>query len=259
MRLNTVAALCLAATTAVVFTGCADSGDAGGTGSSAASSATAPAKPKEPFPGLTGGEIVDKAFEATTGAGSLRVKGAVQDTASGGAIDIDMALDKKGDCVGTLGMDGGTTDLIKTGDTVYMRYDETFLRAQMESEPKEDVEAAVDMLAGKWTKTVVKGSEAADVAAFCDLDNLLGDVNEGSSAATRGKAATVDGAPALTLREKDGQDRATLYVATEGEPYVLRLSADSAEEPVDLTFADYEKPVAAKKPAGEILDLDDLG
>ncbi|MGC0331489.1 hypothetical protein RKD23_004479 [Streptomyces sp. SAI-170] len=255
MRINTVAALCIAATTAVVFTGCADNGNAKSTGGAAGST---PSRAEEPFPGLSGGEILDQAFEATMGARSVRVKGDIQDDTSGGPLRIDIALDTKGDCVGTLSADGGKTDVIRVGDAVYMRYDEAFLRAQMEGEPQEDSDAAVDMLAGKWT-TAGKDAEAAEIADLCDLDTLLGDDTEGASAATRGRTTTVDGTPALALKEKDGKDTYTAYVATQGKPYVLRLDSDAAGDSGSLVLSDYDKPVAAKKPAGEILDLDDLG
>lgn len=239
MRRNTLAAVCIAVSTAVFFTGCADGSDG-------------------PFAGQSGDEIIDKAFAATTAAPSVRVKGDMRDETAGGTLRIDLAMDKKGDCVGTIGADGGRTDLIKTGDTVYMRFDEAFLRAQMKGEPKEDVKAAVDMLAGKWTVSA-EGSEASDVAELCSLEELLGDDTEGTSDATRGKTTTIGGTPALAVVEKDGKDTTTMYVATEGKPYVLRLAAEHAEDPGTLTFSDYGKPVAAKKPAGEILDLDDLG
>ncbi|MFI9152746.1 hypothetical protein [Streptomyces sp. NPDC053367] len=254
MRINTVVALCIAATTAVVFTGCADSNDAKSTGGATPT----PSKAAEPFPGMSGGEIADKAFRTTMDARSVRVKGDIQDEASGGPLRIDIALDSEGDCVGTLSADGGRTDVIRVGDAVYTRFDEAFLRAQMKGEPKEDTDAAVDMLAGKWT-TSGKDAEAAEIADLCDLETLLGDETQGASDATRGRTTTVGGTPALALEEKDGKDTYTAYVATTGKPYVLRLDSDAADDTGSLVFSDYDKPVAAKKPAGEILDLDDLG
>jgi hypothetical protein len=239
MRRNTLAALCIAASTAVLFTGCSGGNDGDG-----------------PFAGMSGDEIIDKAFAATEGAQSVRVKGDMTD--GDGPLRIDVAVNKKGDCVGTLRADGGKTDLIMTGGSLYMRYDEAFLRAQMKGEPEQDTKAAVDMLAGKWTTTANK-ADAADIAGFCELNTLLGDETEGVSDATTGKTTTIGGVPALAVVEKDGKDTTTMYVATKGEPYVLRLVADHAEDPGTINFSDYGKPVVAKKPAGEILNLDDLG
>ncbi|MFE3633012.1 hypothetical protein [Streptomyces cellostaticus] len=249
MRRTALAALCLAAAATAGITGCLPGQDKAGS------------EPKGPFAGLSGGEIADRALKATTGAASLRMKGDVADDESKGTIGLDMALDKKGECAGTMSMGGqGKADLIKTGSTVYMKYDEAFLRAQSEGESKADTDAAVDMLAGKWTKMAVKGQDAKDIAGFCDLDSVLAGADDVSSDATRGKTTTVDGTPAIVLHEKDGKDRYTLYVATEGKPYLLRVdSAAGAKEPVHLSFSDYDKPVAARKPAGNVLDLDALG
>ncbi|MFG2264987.1 hypothetical protein [Streptomyces sp. NPDC048720] len=249
MRRTALAAICLITAATAGITGCLPGQD------------KADSKPKGPFAGLSGGQIADRALKATTGAASLRMKGEVADDESTGTIGLDMALDKKGECAGTMSMGGqGKADLIKTGSTVYMKYDEAFLRAQSKGESKADTDAAVDMLAGKWTKMAVKGQDAKDIAGFCDLNSVLAGAGDVSSDATRGKTTTVDGTPAIVLHEKDGKDRYTLYVATEGKPYLLRVdSAAGAKEPVHLAFADYDKPVPAQKPAGKVIDLDALG
>lgn len=246
MRRTTLAALCLAATTAVGLTGCLPGQD------------KADSKP-EPFAGLTGGEIADRAVDATTAASSLRVTGDVPDDDAGGTVHLDMALNKRNECAGTMRLDGGKADLIKTGDTIYMRYDEAFLRAQSKGEAEAEVDAMVDMLAGKWTKTSATGEDAMDIASFCDLDTMLGGAADVNSDATRGKTTIVDGTPAIMLREKDGKERYTVYVATEGKPYLLRVDSASAGDRGTLTFSDYDEPVPAQKPSGEILDLDELG
>ncbi|MBJ6639014.1 hypothetical protein H4K36_16100 [Streptomyces sp. DHE7-1] len=249
MRRTALAALCLIAAATAGITGCLPGQD------------KADSKPKGPFAGLSGGEIADRALKATTGASSLRMKGDVADDESTGTIGLDMALDKKGECAGTMSMGGqGKADLVKTGSTVYMKYDEAFLRAQSKGESKADTDAAVDMLAGKWTKMAVKGQDAKDIAGFCDLNSVLAGAGDVSSDATRGKTTTVDGTPAIVLHEKDGKDRYTLYVATEGKPYLLKVdSASGAKEPVHLSFGDFDQPVPARKPAGKVIDLDALG
>ncbi|MFF5857952.1 hypothetical protein ACFY8B_20360 [Streptomyces sp. NPDC012751] len=250
MRRTALAALCLTAVaTAGLTTGCQSGQD------------TADSEPKGPFAGLSGGRIAERALKATTGASSVRMKGRITDDESKGTIDIDMALNHEGECAGTMSMGGqGKADLIRTGSSVYMKYDEAFLRAQSEGESKEDTDAAVAMLAGKWTRMAVKGQDAKDIASFCDLDSVLGDVSgDDSSATTRGKTTEVDGTPAIVLHEEDGKDRYTAYVATEGKPYLLRVdSASGAKEPEHLSFTDYGRPVPATKPTGKIIDLDAL-
>jgi hypothetical protein len=248
MRRTAFAALCLAAAATVGLTGCLP-GDG-----------KADSKPKGPFAGLTGGEIANRAVKASTGAKSLRMTGDVPDEEDGGTIQIDMALNKKGECAGTMSLGGqGKADLIKTGDTLYMKYDEAFLRAQDKGSSKEETDGVVELLADKWTKMSATGSDAKDLASFCDLDTVLSGAEDVNSDATRGKTTTVEGTPAIVLNEKDGKDRYTLYVATEGKPYLVKVISKSAKDPGTLTFTDYNKPVPAKAPSGKVMDLDKLG
>ncbi|MBL1082118.1 hypothetical protein JK359_09000 [Streptomyces actinomycinicus] len=250
MRRTSLVALCLAAAaTAGLATGCLPGDD------------KADSKPKGPFAGLSGDQIAERAMKATTGADSVRLKGRISDEDSKGIIELDMALNRKGECAGTMSMDGqGKADLIKTGDVVYMKYDEEFLRAQSKGESKADADAVVAMLAGKWTKMSAKGEDAKDLANFCDLDSLLGDMGGDTAGTSRGKTTQVDGTPAITLNEKDGKEHYKAYVATEGKPYLLRIEKPSTgKDPENLAFSDYGRPVPAKKPAGQILDLDSLG
>ncbi|MER6674918.1 hypothetical protein [Streptomyces sp. NPDC000983] len=264
MRRTALAALCLTAVASLAVTGC--QGDkATNEGKDRTSTGTSAGQkekdtPKEAFAGLSGGEIAERAVKATSGADSFRIEGDIRDEESGGTISLNMAMDRKGDCAGHMSMGGeGRADLIKNGDTVYMKYDEDFLRAQSEGEPKEEVDAAVALLAGQWTKMSATGEGAEELTSFCDLDAILGDDTDGKSDATRGETSTIDGTPAIALHEKDGEDDHTLYVATEGEPYVLRMVSKSAADPGSLTFSNYDEPVAADKPTGDILDLDELG
>ncbi|KUJ37646.1 hypothetical protein PV336_26640 [Streptomyces sp. MI02-2A] len=248
MRRTALAALCLAAAATAGLTGCLPGQN------------TADDKPKGPFAGMTGGEIADRAVKATTAATSLRIKGDVPDDESAGTIRIDMALNKKGECAGTMSMSGqGNADLVKSGDTVYMKYDEAFLRAQGKGESKADTDAVVAMMAGKWTKMSAKGQDAKDIAGFCDLNTVLADARNVNSDATRGRTTTVDGTSAIVLEEKEGSDRYTLYVAAEGKPYLLKVTSTSKKDPGTIVFTDYEKPVPAVAPKGDVLDLDKLG
>lgn len=246
MRRTALAAVCLAAAATVSVTGCLP-------GSEAKEDAA-----KVPFAGLTGGEIADKAVKATTGADSLRMKGEITDETAGGTVQLDMAMNKKGDCAGTMSMGGeGQAELIKVGDTIYMKYDEAFLRAQSKDSSKEEADMVVEMLADKWTKTSATAEDSEDIASFCDLDETLSEFEDTNSDAERGKTTTFDGTPAITLNERDGKDRYTLYVATEGKPYLLRVVSKSAKEPGELAFTDYNKPVPAEAPKGKVIDLDE--
>ncbi|MFE0819456.1 hypothetical protein ACFW40_24525 [Streptomyces sp. NPDC058807] len=288
LRRSTFTALFLTAVATASLTGCQSGQDGfgradGPDGTGAAASASGPASGQkadadknadpekspsasasasaEPFAGLSADEISDRALEATTGARSLRVTGDVPDEESGGTIRIDLALDREGECAGTMSMDGqGQAELIKTGDAVYMKYDERFLRAQSKGEPQADTEALVSLLAGRWTKMSATGPDAKDMTSFCDLDTMLdgtdGDADDSDPVLTRGEATTVDGTPVLVLWETDGADRSKLYIASEGKPYLVRFESKSENDAGTLTFGDYDEPVPADAPTGDVIDLE---
>ncbi|MFF2846664.1 hypothetical protein ACFVT5_10055 [Streptomyces sp. NPDC058001] len=262
MRRSTIAALCLTAVTATALTACG-TGTKDGSDSSKKSTSTSstpsPTK-KAAFADLSGQEIVDKAVKATRAATSLTIKGDVPDD-GGGTISLDMALDRKGQCAGTMGMNGeGTVELIKNSDTVYMKYDEEFLRAQGKGQPKDETDAVVDMLADRWVKMSATSEDAKDMADFCDLDTVLKEFDDIHSAARKGEETTVDGAPAFSLSESEGKDRYTIYVATEGKPYLLKVENAAGKKGETITFTDYDKPVPAKAPADkDVVDIDKLG
>ncbi|MCX4666697.1 hypothetical protein OG453_08440 [Streptomyces sp. NBC_01381] len=255
MHRTTFVAVCLAAAATVGLTACGtESGNAGDKAGEKAEKA----EPKGPFAGMSGAEIADKAVKTTSDAKSLRVAGKVTDEETG-LDSMDMALDTSGKCAGAISTtDEGSMELIVPGGTVYMKYDEKFLRAQSKGEPAADTQAAVDMLADRWVKTKATSSDAKDIAGFCDLDVLLADFKDVNSAAHRGGTTTVDGTPAIKLTENDGKEKYTLYVATEGKPYLLKVDQTTGGKPESLTFSDYDKPVKTTPPTGDVLDLDEL-
>ncbi|MGH4029846.1 hypothetical protein ACQB60_13015 [Actinomycetota bacterium Odt1-20B] len=266
--LTTFTGLGLAAVAAFGLTACgSDSGDSGGSGSDKTSQAPGSKKPgpaKEPFAGLSGKQISDKAEEATKSASSLRIKGSGPND-DGGRITMDLALDRQGRCAGTIGMaDQGSADLVRTGSTLYMKYDEDFVRALGKTGSKAETDAMVQMLAGRWVKMNAKSPDAKEFDELCDLDNMLSDLTDGDddgdkSVIRRGKATTLDGTPAFTLDSKDKDGHGTLYIATEGKPYLLKADGvDKKNKPLEMTFTDYDKPVRANPPAGKVLDLDAL-
>ncbi|GAA2266890.1 lipoprotein [Streptomyces ruber] len=246
MRRTALAALCVAAAATATLTGCLPGED------------KADSKKDEPFAGLTGAEITERALDATKGASSLRIKGEAPDEESGGTIRMDLALNTKGDCAGTISMNGeGKAEIIRTGDTVYVKLDEAFLRAQGQGEGQMETDMVVEMLAGKWTKTSASGPDSEEMTGFCDLGAML-DEFDGGTDAQRGGVTEVDGTPAITLEQTDGKDEATAYVATEGKPYILRVVSKTPGDAGDITFTDYDKPVPTAAPRGEVLDLDEF-
>ncbi|MFJ9323463.1 hypothetical protein [Streptomyces globisporus] len=214
--------------------------------------------PKEtgPFAGQSGPEVVNKALDRTNGVKSLRI--GLDMTTADGRIKADFASSLGGDCTGTMSMGGeGRMDIVKTGDTVYTKFDEALLREQAEGEPKEDVDAAVELLAGRWTESKASDPDTKDSIEFCDLKGLLKEFEANDNAAEKKGPTKVAGTPALRLTEKEGKETYTIDVAAEGAPYILRVTSRGGEEPMTMNLSDFDVPVVAEKPAAkDIVDLE---
>ncbi|MFH8840694.1 hypothetical protein [Streptomyces sp. NPDC017868] len=210
------------------------------------------AKPTGPFGELSGSQIVDKAFAATKGAKSLTVD--IDERKAAEPFKAYLSLDTRGQCTGTLTT--GTTstvELIKPDRrNVYLRFDEASLREQVKDESAEVQEAALKELRGRWMKGSVSDPDNKDMVALCDPKQLLGGFEQGASGIVKGAETTVGGQKALALTEPDGKgESSTVYVATQGTPYVLKIVTKGGEEPGTITFSHYGKPVEAKAPAAK--------
>ncbi|AYG82393.1 hypothetical protein DWB77_04567 [Streptomyces hundungensis] len=220
----TASVLFVCATTAL--TACSSSGSptASAKNSPAASSPAAPAKPKGPFADRTAGQVFTDAVKANRQASSLRLKADIAD-ATDGPTKLDLLMDTKGDCTGTIGSGKDAVSLIKTGKTVYMHQANTHT----------------------WSKSDTTSANGKDLASVCDLNDYLTDPGQ-DNAATKGATTTVDGRPALVLTEKDGNESYTIDVATTGKPYLLKMVTVGGDSPGTLAFSDFDKPVHAVAP-----------
>jgi hypothetical protein len=68
---------------------------------------------------------------------------------------------------------------------------------------------------------------------------------------TKGKPKTIDGKQAITLTSGTSSDEGALYVATEGEPYPLRIESTKGEGKVD--FTGYGDPVKIEAPPSDLV------
>ncbi|SDM98409.1 hypothetical protein SAMN04487981_103158 [Streptomyces sp. cf386] len=200
-------------------------------------------------------EIAEKAIDATKGADSLRIEGSGRSDQE--EIRIDFAVDKEGDCAGTVGINGGTGRLVIIGDITYVNGDDAFWTKIAEEEGV-DAQELINLLDGRWLKVPPGTEGAGDMAEFCDINALVQEletyVRDGVS---KGREAEVDGKPAITLtKEEDGATTDT-YVATEDKPYILRVVTQGGDGPGDLTLTDYDQPVSATAPSSE--DVVDVG
>lgn len=197
-------------------------------------------------------EIALEAHDATEVV-QLRAKGKM--TFWSEQLRMDLALNPQGDCAGTIGQGGNTAELIRADDASYVKGDADFWKAA-------DVDSdMVNQFADQWVKISDQLEGAEDLAELCALDSLLepvvlSDLILGGPGVTKGEVHKVDGKLAIPVTAKDGDVTVRIEVATEGEPYILKLTESGSDEPRDVAFSEFNKPVKVKAPdAEDVIDL----
>ncbi len=245
----------LGATACVVavlgLTGCGNDSD------SDSKSDKASQEPKNELANLSAQQISDKAKEALLGATSLRMK-MDQDTGTE-SLKINLALDKKGNCNGTIGDgQGASSELIKADTKVWMKPNATFW-TQPDVGGKEG-EAAAELFKGRYIHGTTDDEMLKANADMCNLAAMQASIKADSETKDKltkdepTKLATQLVVP-LTSPSDDG-GKQTMYVAATGTPYPLKINVVGGKEPGTVELSDYEKPVdTTPPPASEGIDI----
>ena len=195
---------------------------------------------------LSADEILAKATAALQAAGAVRIKGQGSSGSERFSIDLRYSRDNS---AGTLRVSGQTIDLRKLGQTVYLKGSREFWTGN-------GGEAAAQLLTGKWLKTPLTDKRFTGLSALTDLDEAAKGILGPDGTITKGAETTVNGVPCVGL-VSSGKDGGTLWVATTGPPYPVRIepSAGSGKRGA-LDFTGYGEPVTVDPPpADQVVDV----
>ncbi|MET9435799.1 hypothetical protein [Streptomyces sp. NPDC006551] len=215
-----------------------------GTAACVPSSGDHKAQTTDPFEDMTGSKIAEKAFAATRKAGSATLS-----RGPGGELaNARLAADTSGKCTGTMTFKpAGTVELvIPEAETGYLRFDEAYLRAGASSTAEADT--AVKENLNLWTEAAVTDPDFGPWLGLCDLNGLLNNYEMGAFLSTKGAQTTVGGRKAVTLTRDTGTQKFTYYVATDGEPYLLRITEEGGDAPGTVTLSDFGRKIEAQTP-----------
>ncbi|MGC9436985.1 hypothetical protein [Streptomyces sp. WG5] len=212
----------------------------------------------KPFDGQSADDIAAKAVEATQQAKSLHMKGDTR-LEDGSTVTIDVSVDQEKNCQGTIGTGEGKADVRHTDATLYLRGDAQYWRSALKQQP----DAAQEMAPKLRDKWVSMPANDAATAGVCDKQGFIAAMDEDKSerqGMKRGDTTEVGGEEALELTKKGSAgETLALYVATEGEPYILKTTTEGGENPGSVTFSDYNKPVSPEQPpADQTVDMKEL-
>jgi hypothetical protein len=219
---------------AALVAGCNTKSDPGTT--------TPPAASDNGVANLSADEILARATTALNNAKSFKAKGEMD--SDGTKVTIDMQFSGK-DFKGNLSGEGMQFEIIRIGNDIYLKAPDDVWKTFLP--PGQD--AALALLRGKYVKVDASMPQFAALAGSMDTSEIL----KPEGAVTKGEAKVVNGIPTIAL--KDGADNGTLYIATQGEPYPIRIEGPAAEGGA-IDFTDFNASVTIAAPAaGEVFDL----
>jgi hypothetical protein len=192
-------------------------------------------------------EVVQEAKRAFQDAKFVRVKGnGVED---GVLYAVDMHI-KGGPGTtggkGKLTVNHNTAELLRIGKDAYVKGDADFWSATTGNA------AAAELLKGKYLKGSTDDPRLKGIVFFTDADFFAKTLFKTEGGLTKGGRRTIGGIDAIGV-DSSGEDAATLYVATTGEPRPLQLVSKSDAAGGNLDFFDYDKPFALKPPPTDLV------
>lgn len=171
-------------------------------------------------------------------------------------ITLDLSLTDEGNCTGTVGVQGGTAEIISLDGESWFKADDAFWEASAGEAAPEIIEVVGD----KW---VVQPEGSGSFDAFCDLDTLLEELGTDEDKADSEKqddTEEIDGQEAVVLEtETDEGDPLTVWVAVDEPHYILQLEVTEGDEPGTVNFSEFDEEVDVEAPAEEdTIDLSEL-
>jgi hypothetical protein len=189
--------------------------------------------------------ILTDARQAALAANSVRIAGTIHD--AGQTIGLDLNV-TKGDGGGTMTIQGSKVDVVRAGNTAYIRAGADFYR-QVGAGP-----AAGRLLAGKWLKVPTATPNFAQLIALTDLHAFVAQALEPEGTVTKGAEKTIGGQQAIELKSSKG---GSLFVATSGKPYPVEFVGGGTSSGT-VTLSDWGAAKAPSAPKNAI-DINALG
>ncbi|MFH9262772.1 hypothetical protein ACH4KN_00750 [Streptomyces sp. NPDC017546] len=207
---------------------------------------------------LSAEEIVERSRDALLDVDSLRLSARGSLDGSGPDMNLDLTLDREGNCTGSVDMgDDGSVEIVKRGDDVWLKPDAAFWKKHVPIGGT-TFDAILD---GRYMKASADNPRLLSVTEVCDLDTFRELISDNAGTAdrgtlTKGEKTEVNGAPAVPVTRTEDGERLTAYVAAEGTPYPVRITVRNADEEGTVDFSGFDRPVpTATPPADETVDV----
>ncbi|QLE75771.1 hypothetical protein FGW37_33065 [Streptomyces rectiverticillatus] len=198
-------------------------------------------------------QVLDAAVKEFEAAHSVHYDFEGVAKAGAGTSRNTMTIDNERNCRATFTTSSGTSEILKFGEQVWFKADrKKWTKVLGDSQ-------AVDKLAGRYLHGTTSSPQfAEDMSGRCDFETLQDNVRSVGAGGrlTKGAPTVIDGKKTIPVVNREG--RATVYVATEGKPYPVRIVREG-ESAGTMTLTDWDRPVSTTTPpASETLEADKL-
>jgi hypothetical protein len=219
-------------------------------------SGTVPAGTDNGVAALAPGEILSRAQAALLQVQAVRIT--ATGGANGSAFSADVRVQAHTGGVGTLTVPGGaggrtfTVQVITLGSTAYVKGDAAAWQTILGRTP------TVPDIDQKWVKAGSDNIKLKTLTSFGDLAPIATGILALDTNVTKAGTSMIDGTPVVSVTGAGPTD-ATIYVATTGPPYPLRIAqAGGAAGQLDL--AEFGQPVdVAAPPAADTIEAGQVG
>jgi hypothetical protein len=184
--------------------------------------------------------IVASMREAVANAKSVHVVGAATTGGTSMALELKLVTGKGG--AGHIAIDGLGFDIVRIGNKIFFKGQKKFLVHY--------AGPTAQLLAGKWFVVKAGTRGFGSLAPLTSLDGLVSQILSTHGKLEKGATTTIDGQPAIAI--KDSTSGGTLFVATTGPAYPLRLTPGPTKGKGVIDFRDWDQPIVVKRPPGAI-------
>jgi hypothetical protein len=191
-------------------------------------------------------QVLADANKAATNASSAHVSGSIR--SDGTPITLDLTTARGKGAKGSMATSGLKFDLIRIGDTLYIRGSDEFL--------KRFAGPAAQLLHDKWLKASATKGRLKSLAPLTSLGALFAGISSQHGKLVNDGKKKYKGADVVVIR--DTSDDSKLYVAATGKPYPVALSGGKQDQSGTITFDDWNKSVSLSAPSGAI-DISQFG
>ena len=242
-------------TAAILLSGCGGKKAADSPAAApAASAVSAPAASTSSAPAdngvaaLTADQILERAKTALKAANAFHVKGSVVDKGQRTTMDFKT---RAGALLGSLAIGKAKIELLTVAGKQYMRPNEAFWATSLD---RTKAHTMAKLMGDKWAKIPDKNQDFTNLFSAASIDELL----KPGGKLTKGQTKEVDGVPAIGLVE-NSSDGGTLWVATTGEAYPLRLQPKNPSEG-GIAFSEFGAtfPEIKAPPEAQVIDFETL-